>query len=49
MIADILIFVSKRSQRCAAAVLMIVVMHLVMAVCTSEPAGPMTAQVDLSL
>lgn len=48
MIADILIFVSKRGQRCAAAALVIMVMHLVVAGCTPEPVSPMTARVDLS-
>ncbi len=49
MTADFLIFVSKRGQRCAAAVLAIMALHLVMASCTPEPVGsPMAARVDLS-
>jgi hypothetical protein len=49
MTADFLIFVSKRGQRCAAAVLAIVALHFVMASCTPEPVGsPMAARVDLS-
>ena len=48
MTADFLIFVSKRGQRCAAAVLLIMAMHLIVASCTPEPVSPMAARVDLS-
>ena len=48
MIADILIFVSKRGQRCAAAVLMIALMHLIVAGCSPAPVSPIVARVDLS-
>jgi len=48
MTADFLIFVSKRGQRCAAAILVIVALHFVMASCTPEPVSPMAARVDLS-
>lgn len=48
MIADILIFVSKRGQRCAAAVLMIAFMHLIAAGCSPEPVSPAMERVDLS-
>ncbi len=49
MTGDFLIFVSKRGQRCAAAVLVILAMHVIMASCTPEPVGsPMAARVDLS-
>ncbi len=48
MIADILIFVSKRGQRCVAALLLIMLLHCVMASCTPEPVSPMAARVDLS-
>ncbi len=47
MAADILIFVSKRAQRCAAAVLAIMALHLVMASCTPEPVSGMAARVDV--
>ena len=47
MTADFLIFVSKRGQRCAAAVLAIMALHFVMASCTPEPASGMAARVDL--
>jgi len=43
---DFLIFVSKRGQRCAAAVLLIIAMHVVANLHSPEPAGPV-ARVDL--
>ena len=39
MAADFLIFVSKRGQRCAAALLAIVALHFVMASCINESAN----------
>jgi hypothetical protein len=44
---DFLIFVSKRGQRCAAAVLLIIAMHVVMASHGPESAGPSAVRVDL--
>jgi hypothetical protein len=48
MTADILIFVSKRGQRVAAAILAIMLLHGIMASCTPEPVSPMAARIDLT-
>ncbi len=48
MLADFMIFVSKRGQRCAAAVLLIMLLHGVMAGCAPQPVGPPAVRVDIS-
>ncbi len=41
MASSILVFVSKRSQRVFAAVLSLVLIHVIMASCTPEPVSPL--------
>jgi hypothetical protein len=43
MASGVLIFVSKRSARIAAAVLSLVLIHVIMASCTPEPVSPLAA------
>ena len=42
--ADAVIFVSKRTQRCVVAVLLICAAHIIVASCTPEPVSPMAAR-----
>lgn len=41
MVSGVLIFVSKRSTRIAAATLSLVLIHVIMASCTPEPVSPL--------
>ena len=47
MWANILIFVSKRAQRCAAAVLVLMLLHVAAAAFTPEPGPAAGARIDL--